>query len=191
MTEVEWLASHRADAAAVRIGNRLSNRKHFLIGCGYARTQWNFLPPIVRDVITSTEQLADGLTSEVNSPLSETPPEVSYLCRLLATGTLGFGKSSPLLCLNSLYGVSLSIELLRCITGNPFRPIILNSSWLTSTVIALAQKMYDSRDFSAMPILADALQDAGCENTDILDHCREAGPHARGCWIVDKLLAKA
>jgi hypothetical protein len=50
--------------------------------------------------------------------------------------------------------------------------------------------MYFSRDFSAMPILADALQDAGCENADVLDHCRGPGPHVRGCFVVDKLLAK-
>jgi hypothetical protein len=50
--------------------------------------------------------------------------------------------------------------------------------------------MYDSREFSAMPILADALQDAGCDSHDILDHCRGPGPHVRGCWVVDLVLAK-
>ncbi|WP_088252095.1 hypothetical protein [Fimbriiglobus ruber] len=53
-------------------------------------------------------------------------------------------------------------ELLRCIFGNPFRPVSFDSSWLTSTVVSLARQMYDSRDFSLMPILADALQDADC-----------------------------
>jgi hypothetical protein len=50
--------------------------------------------------------------------------------------------------------------------------------------------MYDSRDFSVMPILADALQDAGCDNEDILSHCRGDGPHVRGCWVVDLVLGK-
>jgi hypothetical protein len=72
----------------------------------------------------------------------------------------------------------------------PYSSVTLDQSWLTSTVIALAQQMYDSRDFAAMPILADALQDAGCDNTDILNHCRAPGPHVRGCWCVDKLLLK-
>jgi hypothetical protein len=81
-------------------------------------------------------------------------------------------------------------KLLRDIFGNPFRPITFNPSWLTSTVTALARQMYDSRDFSAMPILADALQDSGCDNAEILEHCRGPGPHVRGCWVVDKLLAK-
>src|SRR6202035_3906812 len=71
--------------------------------------------------------------------------------------------------------------LLRDIFGNPFRPVTLIPSWLTPTVVALAHQMYDSRDFSAMPILADALQDGGCENAQILEHCRGTGPHVRGC----------
>ena len=82
-------------------------------------------------------------------------------------------------------------ELLRDIFGNPFRPIRFNSSWLTPDALFLARQMYQSRDFSAMPILADALQDAGCENAEILDHCRGPGPHVRGCWVVDLVLEKA
>ena len=83
------------------------------------------------------------------------------------------------------------VALLREIAGPlPFRPVDLDSNWLTSTVTALARQMYDSRDFSAMPILADALQDAGCNNPDILVHCRDAGPHVRGCWVVDLVLGK-
>jgi hypothetical protein len=50
--------------------------------------------------------------------------------------------------------------------------------------------MYETREFAAMPILADALQDAGCENADILTHCRGDGSHVRGCWVVDLLLGK-
>jgi hypothetical protein len=80
--------------------------------------------------------------------------------------------------------------LLSDIFGNPFHPITQDPSWLTSTVLALAQQMYESRDFSPMPILADALQDAGCDNEDILNHCRQPGEHVRGCWCVDLLLDK-
>ena len=72
----------------------------------------------------------------------------------------------------------------------PFRAVSSDPSWRTSTVTTLATQMYDSRDFSAMPILADALQDAGCDSTDVLDHCRSPGPHVRGCWAVDWALRK-
>ena len=80
--------------------------------------------------------------------------------------------------------------LLREIVGIPFRDITFPSDWRTDTVLSLAKQMYDSREFGAMPILADALQDAGCENADILDHCRGPGPHVRGCWVVDLILGK-
>jgi hypothetical protein len=62
--------------------------------------------------------------------------------------------------------------------------------WRTDTVLALAQRIYDAREFSTMPILADALQDAGCNCDDILTHCRQPGTHVRGCWVVDLVLEK-
>jgi hypothetical protein len=81
-------------------------------------------------------------------------------------------------------------KYVRDIFGNPFRPVAFSPSWHTDTVVTLAQQMYDSRDFGAMPILADALQDAGCDNDDILSHCRSNGSHVRGCWVVDLVLGK-
>jgi hypothetical protein len=78
----------------------------------------------------------------------------------------------------------------RDVFGNPFRPARLDTSWLTSTVVALAQGIYEERAFDRLPILGDALEDAGCGNADILDHCRGPGPHVRGCWVVDLVLAK-
>jgi hypothetical protein len=81
-------------------------------------------------------------------------------------------------------------DLLRDVCGNPFRPAIFAPQWRTDTVLALARQMYDSRDFTATSILADALQDAGCDNEHILNHCRGPGPHVRGCWVVDLVLGK-
>jgi hypothetical protein len=80
--------------------------------------------------------------------------------------------------------------LLRDIFGNPFRSVTFSPSWRTDTAVALARQMYDARDFSAMPILADALQDAGCDSDDVLNHCRGPGPHVRGCWVMDLVLGK-
>ena len=82
--------------------------------------------------------------------------------------------------------------LLRDIFGNPYRPAALDPAWLTADVRALAQGIYDERAFDRMPILADALQDAGCDNDAILTHCRDAAQvHVRGCWVVDLLLGKS
>ncbi|MBP3959086.1 hypothetical protein J8F10_27900 [Gemmata sp. G18] len=86
---------------------------------------------------------------------------------------------------------ALESQSLRCIFGNPFRPAVANPAWFTSTVLALATGIYEDRAFDRLPILADALQDAGCENADILNHCRSDGPHVRGCWVIDLLLGKS
>jgi hypothetical protein len=75
--------------------------------------------------------------------------------------------------------------------GNPVCPMAVDPAWLTSTVVSLAQGIYDDRAFDRLPILADALQDAGCEDPDVLGHCRSDGPHVRGCWVVDLVLGKA
>jgi hypothetical protein len=80
-------------------------------------------------------------------------------------------------------------DLLRDIFENPWRPRRVRPEWLTSTVVGLARGIYVGRAFDRMPILADALQDAGCED-GILDHCREPRGHVRGCWVVDLLLGK-
>jgi hypothetical protein len=92
---------------------------------------------------------------------------------------------------NSCSGRSLfqPVSLVHEIFGNPFRTVKFRRRWRTDTVLALARQMYESRDFSAMPILADALQDAGCDSEDILSHCRDANAHhVRGCWVVDLVL---
>jgi hypothetical protein len=76
-------------------------------------------------------------------------------------------------------------DLIRDIVGNPFRPALIDTRWLTSTVVALAETIYQDRAFDRLPILADALQDAGCGDEQVLQHCRGPGPHVRGCWVVD------
>jgi hypothetical protein len=63
-------------------------------------------------------------------------------------------------------------------------------AWNAGTVRKMAQAIYDDRAFDQLPILADALEEAGCANRDILDHCRSGGDHVRGCWVIDLLLGK-
>ncbi len=85
----------------------------------------------------------------------------------------------------------LQATVLRCVFGNFFRPVSVDTAWLTSTVVALAHGIYTGKAFDRMPILADALQDAGCDNADILAHCRDThATHARGCWVVDLLTGR-
>jgi hypothetical protein len=82
-------------------------------------------------------------------------------------------------------------DVIRDVIGNPSRPIACDPAWRTSDVLALAEGIYDDRAFDRMPILADALQEAGCDSDDVLNHCRGGGPHVRGCWVVDLVLGKA
>jgi len=65
-----------------------------------------------------------------------------------------------------------------------------DSDWRTSTAVALASGIYEECAFDRMPILADALQDAGCETEEVLTHCREEVVHTRGCWVIDAILGK-
>jgi hypothetical protein len=85
--------------------------------------------------------------------------------------------------------VSEQLFSLRCALGNPFRSPVCAPQWLTSTVLALAQ-VIDAGDLSALPILADALQEAGCDNEEVLNHCRGPGPHLCGCWVANLVLGK-
>jgi hypothetical protein len=86
-------------------------------------------------------------------------------------------------------------EVLRDILGNPFRPLPkVNAAWLAwegGTVPKLAQAAYDERAFDRLHVLADALEEAGGTDADLLGHLRGPGPHVRGCWVVDLLLGKS
>src|SRR5262249_35482697 len=87
--------------------------------------------------------------------------------------------------------------LLRAIIASPSRPVSRDSAWLSATVPRLAEAAYEERDLPSgkldrdrLVILADALEDAGCTDADILDHLRGPGPHVRGCWVLDLVLGK-
>ena len=117
----------------------------------------------------------------------------SFVCaREIAGATQsGPGKTPAVVRgLPSFHGVQCRI--IRDVFGNPFRPVAFSPEWRTDTAVSLARGMYETRDFSAMPILADALQDAGCDSDDVLYHCRDANAaHVRGCWAVDLVLGMA
>jgi hypothetical protein len=91
----------------------------------------------------------------------------------------------------------LQAQLLRDIFGNPFRSFAVDPSWLTPTVRALATAAYEQRsppssalDADRLAVLADALEEAGCADRNILGHLRDPGPHVRGCHVLDLLLSK-
>jgi hypothetical protein len=77
---------------------------------------------------------------------------------------------------------------LECLRKKPQR--LFDSNWVTPTVKQLAAGISQERAFERMPILGDALEDAGCSDQEVLQHCRSGGEHVQGCWVVDLILAK-
>jgi hypothetical protein len=126
--------------------------------------------------------------------LTHDPPNVGRRAIPLAINRTERVISQVISSLPDLHSVAVEhhaqADLLRCIFGNPFASLLIEPGWRTSAVIDLATAIYDQRAFKTMPILADALEEAGCTDVDLLQHCRGPGPHGRGCWVVDAILGK-
>ncbi len=174
---------HRADANAGVLDRQ---RKLRLLAAAGGRADWaagNGLPGDYSIYFESWERAADS--GNVEEWCEETPsaarwyspPDMAFLW-------LGTDPSPA------------RIALIYDIFGNPFRPVKVNLAWQTPTVLALATAAYENRilpagtlDSARLAILADALEEAGCDNADMLNHCRQPGVHVRGCWVVDAILA--
>ncbi|MBL8793687.1 MAG: hypothetical protein JNM56_07275 [Planctomycetia bacterium] len=81
-------------------------------------------------------------------------------------------------------------DLVREVFGNPFRPVKCLPRWRSEVVVEPAQHIYDGHSFKRRKRLAEALENSGCDNAAMLDHCRQPGEHVRGCWCVDLILSK-
>lgn len=82
---------------------------------------------------------------------------------------------------------AVQADLLRDVVGNPFRPVTPAPHWFTRPVVSIAEGVQADLAFDRLPVLADALEDAGCEHPAVLAHSRAGGPHVRGCWVIDML----
>ncbi|QDU22206.1 hypothetical protein [Urbifossiella limnaea] len=171
--------------------DRASERKARLLGA--ARVRWalrGVSAPGRYAIIDLVERFADGgaTAEELEAVWSVREDYVRFLTypAPAARYILGFvGNAYPL-----REEREATRDLVRDIFGNPFRPVPFDPSWRTEAVVGLARGMYESRDFGPIPVLADALEDAGCADADVLGHCRGPGPHVRGCWVVDLVLGK-
>jgi hypothetical protein len=79
-------------------------------------------------------------------------------------------------------------DLLRELLGDPFHPVRFDPTWRTAAVLEVASGIYARRAFDGLPILADALEEAGCDQAALLPHLRQTGPHTLGCWALDAVL---
>jgi hypothetical protein len=211
MTETDWVTSNDPVAMATVLDERfgLSDRKLWLLACAcLSRARSVVTQPVLCWAVRTAGRYADGrsghadMTGSANAIqvfASTAPNEIGVtgaLWELLSTDQ--FRDSGLDRRVQEMVQVLTEAEpdltphlprLFRCVFGPLlFRPVRLTRSIRTRTVVTLAQVLYEEMPGDELPILADALEDAGCTDTDIIGHLRSPGPHVRGCFAVDLCL---
>jgi hypothetical protein len=211
MTEAEWLRSTDAHGLFhhLRWWVRPPERKHRLFACGVSRLCWSSLSALGRHAVGLAEAAADGhpidqrpdleyeLLNEHNTlrvrrvPADRPSPEEQAALIAYAVIAARSGVEAADDAIRNVPGEAIPVaNVIRDVFGNPFGPATVLAEWRTETVVALAAGIYAERAFDRMPILADALEDVGCDAGQVLSHCRSPGPHVLGCWVVDSVLNK-
>lgn len=216
LTPEEWAECDWPAPMIWTIRGRASARKLRLFACACYRSPdvWEALSERealcgqedLKAMLLACERAADGLGPLPDIPRGSFPPAEPDPVRAAETAAWeasgdaserGLVGVNPEDCSGDLLDIFNSqfeaevdqqLRLIRCLFGNPFQPAVLDPGWRTGDVVALARNAYNDRTWDRLPQLADALEAAGCENTDVLEHCRGPGPHARGCWVVDLVL---
>jgi hypothetical protein len=197
-TERTWMIEH--------VRRTAEPRQLRLFACACVRRIWHLLPEPVQLAVDPVEQA-----------LVQRLPLETVLGQTLVTAvTMGADLSRPVRAarcivepdpMNAVHAATHALaavardtwraelaaqcNLVRCLFGNPFRSARLDPAWLKhdrGTVVGMARAILDEGRFNELPILADALEDAGCTDEQILRHCRQPGQHGRGCWVLDLLL---
>ena len=212
-----WPLQDTVKAARTKAGRR----KCRLFACGCSRLLWEHLhDPRLRQAVEVAQRHADGLASKqelaqaregIRGLLagmydSQSTRPTQRTAAWLASSTTEERAFSAMLKVTAIpvplgggykehqaVDEAILCELLRCVFGNPFRPVAIAPGWKSANDRAaakIAQSIYDERAFNRLPLLADALEDAGCDNPDVLAHCRGGGRHIPGCWVVDAILGK-
>lgn len=216
MTESEWLACEDPELMLTFLEGRASDRKLRLFAVACCRRLWHLLRETPsRQAVLTAERFADGLaTPQELEDAQEEAVDVGRegdgrgpvaCCHLRPDG------SYPVEAAQYVAGEMIDVmdvrqelsdeewqselraeaEVLKDIFGNPFRPASIDPAWVSPNIVALAQVIYEERGFDRMSELADALEAAGCHDANTLGHCRQPGPHVRGCWVVDLILGKS
>ncbi|QEL17428.1 hypothetical protein [Limnoglobus roseus] len=209
MTEAEWLAGTDSTLLLAFLEGKASSRKFRLFAVACCRRLLPLAPTKRnQEDVESAERFADGTIpeSQLNAVFYQRIERASPIhttCAMLPdafhAAIISANQTSRSISLQKppkgrrdarIGEGTTQTTFLRDIFGNPFRPVNFSPAWLTPTVVSLAEGIYEDRAFDRLPILADALQDAGCEDADVLGHCRGDGVHVRGCWVVDGVLGK-
>jgi hypothetical protein len=213
MTEEEWLACTDPRPMLEFLGDRVSERKLRLFLCACCRDVQRHLDQLfysreTRAALQTVERFADGRADAEELREARKAAEKAASCdarkeaRSDAASAVESAAALPLTLLKAQKGAEYAAwqdrnrrpeqaGRLREVIGNPFRLAAIDPAWLfcnEGSVRKVAEAIYADRVFGEMPFLADALEDAGCTNPDILGHCRQPGPHIRGCWVLDLLV---
>ncbi|SRR6266542_5575227 len=198
MTEAEWLACTDPQPMLEFLQSRVSDSKWRRFGCVCCRYVWDHLTDGSRSTVELLEQFEEGRTSseELSAASRWASFFISNLVKDPSRGAWFLAVVGPAIGDHHLREPVR--QLLREVVGNPFRSLALDHAWRTPTVTALATAAYEERhlpagtlDADRLAILADALEDAGCTDADILSHLRGPAPHVHGCWVLDLLLGKS
>jgi hypothetical protein len=205
MTDTEWLACNSPEEMLLYLRGRASGRQLRLFAVACCRRGWDRITvSALKELVERVEQYVDRPTSEAewreafrSVPSDYFTAYVAWPDALRAALTVSHGwrglegrrrqtrhRREP----------AAQCSLLRDILGNLFKPLAIAPvvlGWQGGTVVKLAAALYEGRRWEDMPLLGDALEEAGCTDQAILDHCRGPGPHARGCHVVDAILARS
>jgi hypothetical protein len=218
MTEAEWLVCADLYAMLRHLHERVSVRKMRLFACACCRRVTHLYPdPRLNEATETVERHAEGratdaelmavrdlaLTIELNY---EWPASARWVAAAVDWAAMSYCAADvPTMaacCAQRALPpaahqdeMAAQCTLLREVIGNPFQYGQSDGDWLRwnrgATVGEMARVIADERRFDELPVLADALVEAGCDSEAVLRHCREGGPHVRGCWVVDLLTGKA
>jgi hypothetical protein len=186
MTEAEWLACPDPKPMLEFLRGTVSQRKLLLITIACCRHAWQWCLTDRRrtEALKRAERCADD-RSVSEKELRRVNAKMADIAA--SSGYLNFTDE----------GRAIATSVLLEIIGNPFRPVPIEPAWLSVTVTNLAATAYEVRaqprgelDPARLAVLADALEDAGCADADLMGHLRSPGPHVRGCWALDLILGK-
>ena len=208
MTEGEWLECQNPRQLFDSINDRASDRKARLIAAAYCRWRWHELTePRSREAVEVAERFADGLASadellaahrgavavhaEARCPVAGSWYDAAVEAECVAADDFREWDAQ----FGGIGGPHVA-GLVRDAFGGLFRPN-MPPPLMSPIIAALAQAAYDERimpsgelDTARLAVLSDALEEAGCDNDDILNHLRGPGPHVRGCWALHLILGK-
>ena len=216
MTEEEWQGATDPTPMLRELSSKIRERKSRLFAVGCCRRAWEWMESHgpIRACVEFAEGYADGIGAKKRlkklidanerafARYGDKPGEDLTVAFAASAARVTCDQDSRNLGIGVCNGVGWVVgrcpsadypaqaTLLRDIFGNPFRPVVADPAWLTPTVRSIAGAIYNDRAFDRLPILADALEEAGCTNADVLLHCRQPGEHVRGCWVVDLMLGK-